>query len=243
MLPQLHLPLGSVHAVVSTHGVFVVVGVVLGIAVATRGRHVPGGVVLLTVAAVAVCGLFGARALYVLQRGGPLDGRAGGMASFGGIALGLAVTAALARVTLVRTAHLLDAIAPAFLIAFGCGRLGCFFNGCCAGAATGLPWAMVFPELGPAPRHPLQLYSAALDFALAGWAMTRPAPPGVVAVRCAVGLGLGRCLLEALRDPSATDVAGVAWLTVPQLCGLALAAAAWSVGRRLADKPELAFPS
>ncbi|MEX2114530.1 MAG: prolipoprotein diacylglyceryl transferase family protein [Pirellulales bacterium] len=41
------------------------------------------------------------------------------------------------------------------------GRLGCFVAGCCYGRVTSLPWGMVFPEHGPLPRHPTQLYESA----------------------------------------------------------------------------------
>src|SRR2546426_6396013 len=35
--------------------------------------------------------------------------------------------------------------------------------GCCYGCPSAVPWAVVFPDLGPPARHPLQLYSAASD--------------------------------------------------------------------------------
>ncbi len=41
------------------------------------------------------------------------------------------------------------------------GRLGCFVAGCCYGRVTSLPWGTVFPQHGPLPRHPTQLYEAA----------------------------------------------------------------------------------
>ncbi len=41
------------------------------------------------------------------------------------------------------------------------GRLACFTAGCCYGAPTSLPWAVVFPAIDSQPRHPTQLYEAA----------------------------------------------------------------------------------
>jgi phosphatidylglycerol:prolipoprotein diacylglycerol transferase len=41
------------------------------------------------------------------------------------------------------------------------GRLGCFVAGCCYGRVTTMPWGVVFPQHGPLPRHPAQLYEAA----------------------------------------------------------------------------------
>ncbi|MCL2458054.1 MAG: prolipoprotein diacylglyceryl transferase [Desulfobulbus sp.] len=43
------------------------------------------------------------------------------------------------------------------------GRLGNFINGELFGRITAVPWGMVFPEGGPLPRHPSQLYEALLE--------------------------------------------------------------------------------
>ncbi len=43
------------------------------------------------------------------------------------------------------------------------GRLGNFINGELFGRVTDVPWAMIFPLGGPVPRHPSQLYEAALE--------------------------------------------------------------------------------
>lgn len=240
MCPELHLGVGGLHVVLSSHALLVLVGVALGGWVAAQHPRVPLGVALATVAAVTAGGIAGARMLYVLQRGGSLVAGDGGMASFGGIPVGIAVTMVCARLARVRTGDLFDAVAPAFLIAFGCGRLGCLLAGCCAGSVTTVPWAVVFPVLGLAPRHPLQLYSALFDFGLARWAVRRGGRPGMVAVRCAAGLGFGRIGLEMLRDPSATELLGASGVTFPQVCGLLLGLAACWLGRELGRQPMLA---
>ena len=43
------------------------------------------------------------------------------------------------------------------------GRIANFINGELWGRPTDVPWAMVFPDGGPLPRHPSQLYEAALE--------------------------------------------------------------------------------
>ena len=43
------------------------------------------------------------------------------------------------------------------------GRIANFINGELWGRATDVPWAFVFPGGGPLPRHPSQLYEAALE--------------------------------------------------------------------------------
>src|SRR5207302_2187050 len=43
------------------------------------------------------------------------------------------------------------------------GRIANFINGELWGRPTDVPWAMVFPNGGPLPRHPSQLYEAVLE--------------------------------------------------------------------------------
>jgi hypothetical protein len=69
-------------------------------------------------------------------------------------------------------------------------KVGCFFAGCCDGAPTELPWAVVFPPGGQArnhgvPVHPTQLYDAGAAL-LVGAAL---------AVAFAYGRARGRLLL------------------------------------------------
>jgi len=51
-----------------------------------------------------------------------------------------------------------DFFAPAFPIGLGAGRIGNFINGELWGRVTDVPWGMVFPHVGPEPRHPNQLF-------------------------------------------------------------------------------------
>jgi phosphatidylglycerol:prolipoprotein diacylglycerol transferase len=51
-----------------------------------------------------------------------------------------------------------DLIIPTCPIGIGFGRLGNFINGELFGKPASVPWAMVFPDGGPLPRHPSQLY-------------------------------------------------------------------------------------
>ena len=45
----------------------------------------------------------------------------------------------------------------------GLGRLANFVNGELFGRATDVPWAVIFPRGGNIPRHPSELYEAALE--------------------------------------------------------------------------------
>ena len=57
-----------------------------------------------------------------------------------------------------------DTFALPLACAMAVGRWGCFFNGCCYGTPTDLPWAVNFAG---AARHPTQLYEVLFHAAMA----------------------------------------------------------------------------
>lgn len=101
------------------------------------------------------------------------------------------------------------------------GRLGNFINGELYGRVTDLPWAMVFPEGGPLPRHPSQLYEALFEgvvlFAVLWSLRARPWqrpqrrlwPHGSMLACFLVGYGLGRFGIEYAREPD--EHLGLLW--------------------------------
>ena len=56
-----------------------------------------------------------------------------------------------------------DIIIEAMPIGLFFGRIANFINGELYGRESDVPWAMVFPDGGPLPRHPSQLYEAACE--------------------------------------------------------------------------------
>jgi phosphatidylglycerol---prolipoprotein diacylglyceryl transferase len=58
-----------------------------------------------------------------------------------------------------------DDYALPLALALAVGRWGCFFNGCCFGTPTSLPWAVVFHD--DVPRHPTQIYESLFHLLLA----------------------------------------------------------------------------
>jgi phosphatidylglycerol:prolipoprotein diacylglycerol transferase len=56
-----------------------------------------------------------------------------------------------------------DLVAATAPIGLGAGRLGNFINGELYGRVTSMPWGMIFPNGGPLPRHPSQLYEFFLE--------------------------------------------------------------------------------
>jgi phosphatidylglycerol:prolipoprotein diacylglycerol transferase len=120
-----------------------------------------------------------------------------------------------------------DFIAPAVPIGLGAGRIGNFINGELWGSVTTLPWGMVFPDAGPLPRHPSQLYEFALEGVLLFiilWIYSRkPRPLGAVSGLFAVCYGVFRCAVELVRVPdSQLGYVAFGWLTQGQLLSIPL---------------------
>jgi phosphatidylglycerol:prolipoprotein diacylglycerol transferase len=100
-----------------------------------------------------------------------------------------------------------DLVSAAVPIGLGLGRLGNFINGELFGRPSNLPWAMVFPEGGPLPRHPSQIYEALLEgvvlFLILRWLYQKNYYPGTVFWGLVGFYGLFRFLVEFVREPDA----------------------------------------
>ena len=155
----------------------------------------------------------------------------GGMSFHGGVlGSGLAVVLfALRRgISILSLGDVTLAVAP---IGLFLGRLANFINGELWGRPSDVPWAMIFPTGGPVPRHPSQLYEAALEGLLLlavlavlvrCGALKRP---GLVSSSFAIGYGVLRIFCEFFREPDAQ--LGFLWggLTMGMLLSLPLIAA------------------
>jgi phosphatidylglycerol:prolipoprotein diacylglycerol transferase len=154
----------------------------------------------------------------------PLDALAmwkGGMSFHGGM-LGVIIGVILfARQNHVPLLPLGDAVACAAPIGLLFGRIANFINGELWGRVTDAPWGMVFPQverlariypeiaetLGQ-PRHPSQLYEAALEGALLlavlghlAWRTSALQRPGTLTGVFLMGYGLARGFCEFFRMP------------------------------------------
>ncbi len=88
------------------------------------------------------------------------------------------------------------------------GRIANFINGELYGRATDVSWGMVFPGGGEEPRHPSQLYEAALEglllfiilsiLAHKKWVRERP---GIIGGTFLIGYGAARMFVENFREP------------------------------------------
>ena len=87
----------------------------------------------------------------------------GGMSFHGGLLGVVIATVVFCRVRKIPVLAFGDIIFCVAPIGLFLGRLANFINGELVGRVTDVPWAMVFPGWGPNPRHPSQLYEAALE--------------------------------------------------------------------------------
>ena len=134
----------------------------------------------------------------------------GGM-SFHGGALGLAIAAMMFAIQrTIPVFSMLDVVAAAAPIGLFFGRIANFINGELYGRPADVPWAMVFPGAGPEPRHPSQLYEAALEGLLLFVALRILTHglrslryPGLTLGGFLIGYGAARSFVELFRMPDA----------------------------------------
>ena len=136
----------------------------------------------------------------------------GGMSFHGGVlgvVIALIVFCRRERIPLLGFADRLAVVVP---IGLGLGRIANFINGELWGrvAPDTLPWAMIFPNAGPEPRHPSQLYQASMEglllLILLSALCARPAIRarfGTLTGVFLVGYGIARIIGEVFRQPDA----------------------------------------
>jgi phosphatidylglycerol---prolipoprotein diacylglyceryl transferase len=122
-----------------------------------------------------------------------------------------------------QTADVFTVTAP---IGLGLGRLGNFINGELYGRVTDVPWAMVFPEGGPLPRHPSQLYEAFLEgavlFTILWLLKERRWPAGSMLGLFLLLYGFFRGFVEFFREPDAHLGFIISFLTMGQLLSITM---------------------
>lgn len=155
----------------------------------------------------------------------------GGMSFHGGLLGVIVAMIVLARVRKLSLLSIGDLAACATPVGLFLGRLANFINGELWGRTTDVPWGMVFPNGGPLPRHPSQLYEAFLEglvlfivlfvYRRRTDALNRPGELG--GLFC-IGYGAARFLVEFFRQPDAH--LGYIWgfITMGQILSLPLIA-------------------
>ncbi|MEM0990937.1 MAG: prolipoprotein diacylglyceryl transferase [Pseudomonadota bacterium] len=157
----------------------------------------------------------------------------GGMSFHGGFLGVILATIAFTRLRSIPLLQGADAVALAAPAGIFLGRVANFINAELYGRPTDVWWAMQFPLRGPdgerdwsnltEPRHPSQLYEAALEgallFAAMWWLAVRTGwlkRPGAIAGTFFIGYGLARAFVENFRqgDPqfvSPANPSGQIW--------------------------------
>ena len=129
----------------------------------------------------------------------------------------------------------LDLIASVATIGIFLVRVANFINAELYGSPTTAPWGVIFPtDPEQLPRHPSQLYEAALEglllflliriFTHVFYALRRP---GMVAGIFGIGYGLSRIAVEFVRLPDSQlgYLLGTTWLTMGMVLSIPLVAA------------------
>ena len=156
--------------------------------------------------------------------------------SFHGGLVGIMV--AMALFTRSKGGHILsalDLLGAIGTIGLFLGRIANFINAELYGAPTTLPWGVVFPtDPDGLPRHPSQLYEAALEgillFVIVRIATHRFSAlrkPGLVAGIFGIGYALSRIFVEFFRLPDVQlgYLLGTGWLTMGMVLSLPILAA------------------
>jgi len=159
-----------------------------------------------------IFGVIGAKLMFILKNpdraslfdlGSVLSGS--GFSSQGALLAAILVVIIYSKYAKVQLHLLLDAAAPAALVAYAIARVGCLLAGDdCYGIDSDLPWAMAFPD-GVAPTapgqrvHPLPLYEIGYSLAIWGylfWQQRRPTRPYQLFFTMMLLWGLSRFLVE-----------------------------------------------
>ena len=183
---------------------------------------------------VAMGVIFGGRLGYVLFYGFPrflndplwaFRVWEGGMSFHGGLLGVLVAMMVFARQYRKNWLDVMDFVAPLVPPGLFFGRIGNFIGGELWGRPVidpNYPLAMIFPHVDMIPRHPSQLYEAALEgvmlFTLLWFYSSRPRPRMAVSGVFLIGYGLARFTVEFFRQPDA-DKGFILfdWMTMGQI--------------------------
>jgi phosphatidylglycerol:prolipoprotein diacylglycerol transferase len=145
---------------------------------------------------------------------------------------------------------LADSVVVTVPIGLGFGRIGNFINGELFGRPTNVPWAMIFPEGGPIPRHPSQLYEAFFEglvlFILLWRLRQRRFRDGMMVVFFMLFYGIFRFFLEFFREPDPQIGFILKYFTMGQVLCVTMIIASiilWQYIRKTQPHPEEKEPA
>ena len=176
---------------------------------------------LLLIACV-IGGLGGSKVLFLYQNVNfsdffedPVRYLASGFTFLGGFLGALLLMWFVTQMKRVRFLLVTDAAAPALILAYGIGRIGCLLVGDDYGIPSSLPWAMSFPNGAPPTFltvHPTQIYDtiAMVILFIVLWSIRKKAfPIGWMTAVTLMALGTQRFMVEFLRSTTPSFVPGL----------------------------------
>jgi phosphatidylglycerol:prolipoprotein diacylglycerol transferase len=132
----------------------------------------------------------------------------GGMSFHGGLLGTLLAMVLFAWRRRIPVWSLFDVISAGVPVGLGLVRVANFINSELWGKLTSVPWAVEFPNGGPFPRHPTQLYEAGLEglvlflvLRLLTHRFLKLGSPGLVSGAFVGSYGLVRIFVEFFREP------------------------------------------
>lgn len=159
----------------------------------------------------------------------------GGMSFHGGLIGVIVGSLILCHRKKILYFKLMDIAGTAIPIILFLGRVANFINAEMYGRVTNVSWGVVYPNAGPLPRHPSQLYEAFFEgivlFLLLNlcWTHTKLRnQPGRMSGLFLIGYGIFRIIIESFKEPEAW----VGTLTIGQLLSLPLVGLGWYLLRR-----------
>ena len=171
----------------------------------------------------------------------------GGMSFHGGL-LGVALAVYLfAKIKRINGLSLGDVASASTPFGLFFGRIANFINSEVVGRISDVPWAMVFPGAGDAPRHPSQLYEAALEgvvlfiiLAVATYRHKALTRPGTIFGLFLCFYGLFRSFVEFFREPHAGHPLDIGVLTPGIVYSIPMILLGLWLIRRAQMKPAIA---
>jgi len=160
----------------------------------------------------------------------------GGMSFHGGLIGVMIATVWFTRLRKIPFLAFMDLAAAVTPIGLFFGRIANFINSELWGRTTDVAWGIVFPNGGPDPRHPSQIYEALLEglvmliiLHLVWRRESWRSKPGVITGVFMIGYALSRMIVEMFRQPDAHLgylIGGTTmgqWLSMPMiLVGIAV---------------------
>ena len=172
----------------------------------------------------------------------------GGMSVHGGLVGVILAILLYARKAGLSALRILDYAAVVTPLGLMLGRLANFMNGELWGRPTDGSWGIIFPDAGPLPRYPSQLFEAGLEgvtllllLNLLFWFTAARMRPGLLGGLFIACYGVARFAIEFVREPDLQLGVLPLGLTMGQLLSLPMIAAGlWLLATCRQRQPQIA---